>query len=104
MPELELAARIQQGIVIDPNGEADTFEIRGEDGRPKRVVWSKSILDRIDAGEVVLPDGTQFNRNVLQLAFQNALIAATGMCVLEHEYANAGYPDLAKLARNARGA
>lgn len=97
MTELELVRKIQQGIVIDPNGDgtADTFEIRGEDGRPKLVVWSKSILDRIDSGEVVLPDGTQFNRDALQLAFQNAL---------EHEYVRAGYPLLAKLARSALGA
>ncbi len=43
-------------------------------------------------------------RETLQLAFQNALIEKTGMCVLEHDYHRSGYPGLAALARSARGA
>lgn len=38
--------------------------------------------------QVTLPDGTSFTQEELQFAFQEKLIQVTGMCVLEHEYAN----------------
>lgn len=99
------AERIQPFITIDASGQdRDTLEIRGENG-PERVPFSKPLYDRIRAGEVVLPDGTTgFSTDDMQLAFQEALIARTGRCVLEEEYHRAGSPLLAAMARSARGA
>jgi hypothetical protein len=99
----EIADKIQRHIIIDDSGkDTDTLEIRSDDEGSKRVAFSMRLYERIDAGTVTLPDGTHFDRDELQLGFQQALIAKTGMCVLEHEYIQAGYPDLAKLAKSAR--
>jgi hypothetical protein len=106
MTQEELAERIQRYITVDTSGlDLDMLEIRGEDGKPKRMLMQRPLYDMVDYGTVTLPDGTTgFSRDDLQLAFQNAHIAAYGVCVLEAEFANAGFPELAKIARSARGA
>lgn len=102
---MTLADKIQPHITIDTSGkDQDTLEIRGDDGTPAKVLFTKQLYDGIAAEAVVLPDGTPLNREDLQLAFEQALIAETGMCVLEHDYHRSGFPELAKLARSARGA
>jgi hypothetical protein len=93
---------IGQFITIDASGaDQDTLEILGGE----RVPFDKALMDRVRRGEVTLPDGTSgFSDDELQLAFQEALIARTGRCVLEEEYHRAGATVLAALARSARGA
>lgn len=105
MTEAELAAMIQPHITIDPSGcDLDLIEVRDEDGKVRRVLMSsKTFHLAVKAGGIALPDGTPIpNWDAIQLAFQNALIAKTGMCVLGHEYVNAGFPDLARMAKGAR--
>ena len=99
----ELSDKIQQYIEVDDSGQDnDTIEIRGEDGKPVTVPLNGLTLYReIDSGNVVLPDGTPFTTDDCQLAFQDELIAKTGMCVLEHEYHRLGQsedPEIASMA------
>lgn len=99
----ELSAKLQALIVVDASGlDADLITLRCEDGEVRQTLFTKTLYLGIVAGTVTLPDGTPFTPDDLQLAFQNALIAKTGMCVLEHEYHRAGYPELANLSRIAR--
>lgn len=87
----QLATKIQSHITIDTSGQDnDTIEIRGENGEPTTIRISDLNYKEVDKGVVALPDGTLItNSDVLQLAFQNELIAKTGLCVLEHGYLQA---------------
>lgn len=88
MTEAELAAKIQPHITIDPSGkDEDLIELRCEDGEVRTVPCNgRELYLAVEAGTVSLPDGTKFDNDDLQLAFQNALIAKTGRCVLEEGY------------------
>lgn len=102
--ETELIAKIRPHITIDLSGnDNDTITVHCSGGTVT-VPFSISLLDGVNDGTVTLPDGTVFDSDTLQYAFQEELIAKTGRCVLEHDYIRAGFPELAKLARQARGA
>lgn len=102
MNENELARKIRQFITIDTSGnDNDRLTIR-----VCRVVvdvpFSKALYDCINDGWVTLPDGTKFDTDSLQLAFEQELLAKTGKCVLEHDYIDAGFPELARMVRGMR--
>lgn len=98
------AEKIQPFITIDTSGlDLDALEIMRNE-KPVKVRFTRPLYDDLEEGKVTLPDGTTgFSRDDLQLAFQNALIEATGMCVLEMEYHRAGHAGLTALARSVRG-
>lgn len=100
----ELSDKIQQYIEVDDSGrDLDQIEIIGETGKVGLVLMSSRTLHlAVKSGTVTLPDGTKFTLDDMQLAFQNALIAKTGRCVLEEEYHRAGFPELARMALGAR--
>lgn len=93
-------------VTVDTTGaDQDTIVIKGEDGSAETVLIStKGFYKLADEGKVALPDGTVVTSDDIQLAFQEELIAKTGMCVLEHEYHRIGATVLEQLARSARGA
>ena len=99
------ADAIQRYITIDTSDQdLDTIQVRGANGESETLLFPE-LYRLMSNGDVILPDGTVVDdKEELQLAFQNALIEATGMCVLELDYHRAGYPNLAKLVRSARGA
>jgi len=102
---MDIAARIQQYIVVDTSGaDEDTLQCRVGRGNVRTRHFSRQLYREIDQGRIRLPDGTPFDREELQVAFQEAHIAVYGVCILEREYERAGYSDLAALVRNARGA
>lgn len=98
-----LSDKIKQHITIDTSGgDQDRIAVR-LNGITEDVTFSPELYQLFDSGSATLPDGTLIDGNVLQLAFQDKLIEVTGMCVLEHDYVDAGFPELAELARSARG-
>lgn len=102
MIQEELAAKIRPHITIDTTPEGnDKLTVRSL-GEVVTVPFSKSLYDSINDGWVTLPDGTKFTTDDLQLAFEQELIAKTGKCVLELDYEDAGFPELAKMAKGMR--
>jgi len=107
MTEQELADRIRPHIAVDDSGQDDdTIILMNTGGNlAKHRLSSPSLHRQIGKGRMRTPDGTRIpGWDPVQLAFQNALTEKTGMCVLEHDYHRSGHPDLAALARSARGA
>lgn len=103
VPPLTAAEKAQAWICVDESGDdLDTIVVRGKGGTAEVVLIAEIAISDLRGGKVALVDGTVVSKDDIQLAFQNALIAKTGMCVLEHEYMRAGFPDLASLAAGAR--